>query len=223
MQYNIIGGSFPAALCKMNKGDEILCQNGAMIWMDSGIEMKTEGGGIGKALGKMFTGEAMFSNRYIANNLGEIAFSASFPGEIRAIELTPGHGIIAQKGAYLASDPTVDMSVFFQKKIMGGFFGGEGFIMQKFTGTGTLLIEVNGSSYEYNLLPGEKKIIDTGYLIMMEDTCTMDIEKIKGVKNIVLGGEGLFNTVITGPGKILLQTMPVNKLVETIATLSPSK
>ena len=221
MRYELIGGQFPAALCRLEAGEEVICQNGAMIWMDPGIEMKTEGGGLGKVFGRVLSGESMFVNRYIAKASGEIAFSASFPGNIIPVEVDPSHGIIAQKGAFLASDPTVEMSVYLQKKISGGLFGGEGFIMQSITGTGTVLIETEGSAYYYELGPGQKKVIDTGYLLFMDATCTMSIEKIKGLKNIALGGEGLFNTVVTGPGRVCLQTMPINKFVGAIVSLIP--
>lgn len=221
MKYEIIGGNLPAAICKMEKGDEILCEKGAMSWMDEGIEMETSGGGLGKMFGRAFSGESMFCNRYVAKKQGEIAFGSSFPGEIRAVEITPGHSVIAQKRSFLASDASVELSVFFQQKISGGFFGGEGFIMQKFSGSGTVLLEIDGSAKEYILGPGEKKIIDTGYLVMMEDTCKLEIEKVKGVKNVLFGGEGLFNTVVTGPGKIVLQTMPINKMAEVLYAFLP--
>ena len=222
MRYKIIGGQFPAALCFMNPGEQITCQKGAMIWMDPGIEMQTSGGGLGKMFGRALTGEAMFVNNYIARKPGEIAFSSSLPGEIIPIELNGG-AIIAQKGAFLASDPTVQMEVFLQKKLGAGFFGGEGFLMQKIYGKGTVLIEVDGSSYSYDLAPGQQKIIDTGYLLYMDATCQMSIEGVGGVKNALLGGEGFFNTVVTGPGHIVLQTMPVNKLAGALASLMPSR
>ena len=222
MKYEIIGGNLPVALVQMVKGEAVYCQSGAMSWMDEGIEMQTEGGGFGKVLGRAFSGESLFRNRYVAQRNGEIAFSGSFPGEIRALEVGPGRSIIAQKGSFLACDESVEMSVFFQKKLAGGLFGGEGFIMQKFAGRGTVLIEVAGTAVEYELRAGERKIIDTGYLVMMEDTCSMDIQQIKGVKNIFMGGEGLFNTVVTGPGKVMIQSMPVNKMADMLRPYFPS-
>ena len=219
MQFEIMGGNLPVALCHMDAGDAVYCQSGAMSWMDEGIEMQTEGGGLGKILGRAMTGEALFRNRYVAHKAGEIAFSASFPGEIREFQVSPGRSVIAQKKSFLACDTSVEMSVFFQKKLSGGFFGGEGFIMQKFSGSGRVLIEIGGSAIEYQLGPGERKIIDTGYLVLMEDTCSMDIVQVKGVKNVLMGGEGLFNTVVTGPGKLVIQSMPVSKMAEVIRPL----
>ena len=154
---------------------------------------------------------------------GEIAFASSFPGQILAINLTPGKSIIAQKKAFLACEPGVEMSVFFQKKFGKGLFGGEGFIMQKFTGSGLVFLEVDGAIKEYVLAPGEKKVMDTGHLVMMDDTCKMDIERIAGVKNALFGGEGLFNTVVTGPGRIVIQTMPISKAAGVIAGYIPQQ
>ena len=221
MQYEIIGGNLPAVLCKLSRGEKIICESGGMSWMDGVFKMETTGGGAAKMFGRMFSGESMFTNTYTAQQDGEIAFASSFPGEILAFNLTPGRSIIAQKKAFLASEAGVDMSVFFQKKLGKGFFGGEGFIMEKFTGSGLVFLEVDGSIKEYTLAPGEKKVMDTGHLVMMEDTCQMDIERITGVKNVLFGGEGLFNTVVTGPGKIVIQTMPMSKTAGVIANYLP--
>ena len=221
MKYEVMGGNLPAALVWLEAGQGVYCESGAMSWMDDGIEMKTEGGGFGKVLGRAFSGESLFRNHYVAQRPGEIAFASSFPGEIRGFELTPGQSIIAQKTAYMASDEGVDMSIFFQKKISGGFFGGEGFIMQQFSGQGTVLIEIDGSAREYYLEPGQRKYIDTGYLVMMDSTCRLEVEMVKGVKNMLLGGEGLFNTIITGPGRIIVQTMPISKMAGVIHSVFP--
>ena len=191
--------------------------------MDGVFTMETTGGGIGKMFGRMFSGESMFTNTYTAQQDGEIAFASSFPGQILAINLTPGKSIIAQKKAFLACEPGVEMSVFFQKKFGKGLFGGEGFIMQKFTGSGLVFLEVDGAIKEYVLAPGEKKVMDTGHLVMMDETCKMDIERISGVKNALFGGEGLFNTVVTGPGKIVIQTMPISKAAGVIAGYIPQQ
>lgn len=221
MRYEITGGNLPVALCKLSAGEELFCESGAMSWMDEGIRMETHGGGIGKMFGRAFSGETMFRNRYVAETDGEIAFASSFPGEIRAIELHGGRSVIAQKRCLLAFDGGVETKVYFQKKFSTGFLGGEGFIMQQFYGNGTVLLEIDGSAVEYYLAPGEKKIVDTGHLVMMDDTCTMTVETVKGFKNKLLGGEGFFNTVITGPGRIILQTMPVSRMAERIYVFLP--
>ena len=223
MQYEIIGGNLPAVLCRLTRGEKLICEAGGMSWMDGVFKMETTGGGIGKMFGRMFSGESMFTNTYTAQQDGEIAFASSFPGQILAINLTPGKSIIAQKKAFLACEAGVEMSVFFQKKFGKGLFGGEGFIMQKFTGSGIVFLEVDGAIKEYVLAPGEKKIMDTGHLVMMDDTCKMDIERIAGVKNALFGGEGLFNTVVTGPGRIVIQTMPISKAAGVIAGFIPQQ
>ena len=217
MQYEIIGGNLPAVICKMTAGEKIVCESGGMSWMDDAFKMETTGGGIGKMFGKLFSGESMFTNIYTANRDGEIAFASCFPGEILAVQVSPNRSIIAQKRSFLASEASVEMSVFFQKKLGKGIFGGEGFILEKFTGSGIVFLEVDGSVKEYTLAAGERKILETGHLVMMDETCKLDIEKISGVKNVVFGGEGLFNTVITGPGKIVIQTMPISKTAGVIS------
>ncbi|MBQ9022729.1 MAG: TIGR00266 family protein [Eubacterium sp.] len=211
MNYEVFGGTLPAALVHMKAGESIWCEKGGMSWMDDEIQMETKGGGVGKMLGRAFSGENMFRNRYTAMKDGEICFASSFPGDIRGFEITPGKGIIAQKHSFLCCDEGVEMSVFFQKKLGAGLFGGEGFIMEKFDGNGTVLIEIDGSVKEYYLEAGDCKIVDTGHLVMMDDTCSIEVQMVKGAKNVVFGGEGLFNTIVKGPGRIMLQTMPINR------------
>jgi uncharacterized protein (AIM24 family) len=139
-----------------------------------------------------------------------IAFASSFPGEIRALRITPDRPLILQKRAFLACEPGVELSVHFQKKLGAGFFGGEGFIMQRLSGNGIAFAEIDGCAVEYELAAGQQMIVDTGYLAMMDATCSMSVTTVPGAKNMLFGGEGLFNTVITGPGKIVLQTMPLS-------------
>ena len=222
MNYEIIGGNLPAVICHMKQGQQIICESGGMSWMDDAFKMETTGGGVGKVFGRMFSGETLFRNIYTANRDGDIAFASSFPGEIIAVEVTPGHPVIAQKHAFLACDPTIETSVFFQKKMKTGIFGGEGFIMQKFEGNGVVLLEVDGSTKEYTLSEGQRMYMETGHLVIMDGTCKMDVEMIKGAKNIFLGGEGLFNTVVTGPGRIVLQTMPIEKTAQLLASMMPN-
>lgn len=210
MNYEIKGDSLPVLKCQLNQGEAIQCEAGAMSWMDEGIEMQTQAGGLGKMFGRLVTGESMFLNTYVANRAGEIAFASKFPGSIRAIEITPGNGLIVQKGSYLATMGDVKSEVFIQKRISGGLFGGEGFLMRKFTGTGIVFLEIDGSAHDYELAAGQVKIVDSGNLAAMSENCNMEIRTIKGVKNVLFGGEGLFNTVVTGPGKVVLQSMPIS-------------
>ena len=223
MRYEITGDQLPVVVCHLQPGESMITERGAMSWMSSNMQMKTQAtGGIGKAFGRMFSGESMFQNKYTAQGSeGLIAFASSFPGEIRAIQITPDHPIIAQKTAFLAAEENVELSIFFRKKLGAGLFGGEGFIMQKLSGNGTAFVEIDGSVVEYELLPGQTMLIDTGYLAMMEETVSMDIEMVHGAKNVFLGGEGLFNTKVTGPGRVWIQTMPISKIAGIIGTAIP--
>ena len=224
MKYQIVGEPMPVVICELNGGETMISESGAMSWMSPNMKMETTGGGVGKMFGRMFSGESLFQNRYTAaGGPGLIAFAASFPGSIRALEIDPQRPVVVQKRGFLASETGVELSVFFQKRGMAGFFGGEGFIMQKLSGSGTAFIEIDGSTVEYTLDPGQQMLIDTGYLAMMDATVKMEIQRVKGVKNVLLGGEGLFNTLVTGPGRVVLQTMPISNFASSIASLIPSK
>ena len=223
MQYKIIGEPLPVVICDVQPGETLITERGSMSWMSSNMKMETtSNGGIGKAFGRMFAGEALFQNRYTAQGQpGQIAFASSFPGSIRAFEITPDHPIIVQKSAFLASETGVTLSVFFQKKFGAGLFGGEGFIMQRLDGSGTAFVELDGAVCEYNLAAGESMIVDTGYLAAIDATCSLDIVTVPGVKNMILGGEGIFNTVVRGPGKVLLQTMPISSVAGALRPFFP--
>ncbi|MBO1680629.1 TIGR00266 family protein [Bittarella massiliensis (ex Durand et al. 2017)] len=224
MQYKIVGEPLPVVVCDLQPGETMITERGSMSWMSPNMQMETtSGGGLGKAFGRMFAGEAMFQNRYTAlGGPGMIAFASSFPGSIRAVQITPGNSVIVQKSGFLASESGVELSVHFKKKLGSGFFGGEGFIMQKLSGSGMAFVEVDGYAVEYELGPGQSIVVDTGNLAMMSETCSLDIQSVKGVKNVLFGGEGLFNTVITGPGKVTLQTMPVSGFASALAPFMSS-
>ena len=224
MQYKIEGTPLPVVICQLDRGECMMTEKGSMSWMTPNMRMETtSNGGIGKALGRMLAGESIFQNRYTAEGgEGMIAFASSFPGTILPVEITPDRPVIVQKSAFLAGVESVDISLFLQKKLGAGFFGGEGFIMQKLSGKGIVFVEIDGSTVEYDLAPGQQMIVDTGYLAMMDATCSLDITAVKGAKNMFFGGEGAFNTVITGPGKIVLQTMPVNSVAGALIPFMPS-
>ena len=223
MQYRIEGTPLPVVICNVEPGETLITEKGAMSWMSPNMKMETNAGGFGKALGRMFSGESIFLNRYSAQGgPGEIAFATSFPGSIKAYDIAPGREIVAQKSSFLASEAGVELSVFFQKKIGSGLFGGEGFIMQKLSGHGTAFLEIDGSVVEYELGSGQSIIVDTGYLAAMDATCSIEIVTVPGLKNMVFGGEGVFNTVIHGPGKILLQTMPINSVASALIPYLPT-
>lgn len=223
MEYEIVGQPFPAVVCQLKKGEVMLSDSGAMAWMDPCMEMgTTSNGGIGKAFGRMLSKETVFMNTYTANADGKVAFASSFPGEIRHYMIEPGKEIIVQKSSFLASEPTVERSTFFNKKGMTGIFGGEGFVMSKLSGEGSVFIEIDGSTVEYELAAGQQIIVDTGYVAIMDATCTMTTESVKGIKNKMLGGEGFFNTVVTGPGKVVIQTMPISAIAGSLTAFLPT-
>lgn len=223
MEYEIIGTPLPAVVCYLKKGDVMLSDSGAMAWMDPCMEMgTTSNGGLSKAFGRVFSGETMFLNTYTAKADGKIAFASSFPGEIRKYDIEPGKEIVVQKSSFLASEPTVERTIFFNKKAMTGIFGGEGFIMNKLSGNGTVFVEIDGATVEYDLAPGQQIIVDTGYVAVMDATCTMTTQTVPGLKNKVFGGEGFFNTVITGPGHVVLQTMPITSVASSLVRYIPT-
>jgi uncharacterized protein (TIGR00266 family) len=218
MKYSIEGNPFPVVICNLENGEKMISEGGGMSWMTPNMKMETSSnGGAGKAIGRLFAGESLFQNIYTAEGgPGQIAFAAHLPGTIKAIQITPDKPMIAQKSAFLACEKSVNLSVHFQKKLGAGFFGGEGFIMQKLTGNGIAFVEVDGHAMEYELAAGQQMVLSTGFLALMEATCTMDIVTVKGAKNMLLGGEGFFNTVVTGPGKIVVQTMPAANLRDAL-------
>ncbi len=222
MQFEIKGAPFPVAVLNVAEGEAIKCQAGAMCWMSPNMQMETSGGGIGKMFGKALTGEALYENKYTAQGgPGMIAVGSGVPGNILALNLTGGQTIIAQKRSFLASEMGVNVEV--QKQLnAAGLFGGTGFVMQKFSGQGMVFIEVDGSIVEYNLQPGQPLKIDTGCLAAMDGTVQMNVERVQGFKNVVAGGEGLFNTTLVGPGRVWLQTMSIPSLAGALAPYLPS-
>lgn len=219
MEYEIKGGSFPIVECRLNAGECMHSEGGAMAWMSPNMEMSTTGAG---GLGRLFSGENIFQNIYTAKNSpGFITFASKFPGKIKELNISEGEWIV-QKSAFLASEASVELSVHFKKKFAAGLFGGEGFIMQKLSGSGMAFIEIDGEICEYNLQAGQSIVVDTGNVAGYEPSVTMDIQSVPGVKNKLLGGEGLFNTVLTGPGRIILQTMPISTVADAIRTFIPT-
>ena len=222
MKYEIKGGNFPVVTCTLSSGEQMITEKGSMVWMSSNIEMETQGGGLGKMFSKAFSGESMFQNIYTARGEGMITFGSSFPGQIIPLQVSPGREMILQKSAFLASETGVTLSIFFNKKLGAGLFGGEGFIMQKISGQGIAFVEIDGELVEYDLKPGEVLVVDTGNVAGFESTVSMDIRQVPGLKNKLLGGEGLFNTHLTGPGKVWLQTMPIVNVAMALKGFFPA-
>ena len=196
MKYEIKGGAFPVVVCELKDGERMITEKGSMVWM--------------------------FQNIYTARGAGMITFGSSFPGKILPLQIAPGREMIVQKNAFLASEAGVELSIHFNKKLGAGFFGGEGFIMQRLSGSGMAFIEIDGELVEYDLAPGQKMIIDTGNVAGFEPTVDIQIQQVPGLKSKLLGGEGLFNTTLTGPGKIWLQTMPISNVAMAIRPFIPT-
>ena len=223
MQYQIQGDTLPIVICQLDNGEKMITEKGSMAWMSPNMQMETNtGGGIGKLFGRAITGESLFRCTYTARGNGMISFAATKPGQILPVQITPQRPIVAQKSAFLAMESGVDMDIFLQKKLGAGFFGGEGFIMQKLSGRGLVFVEIDGDIVERTLAPGEQLIVDTGNVAAFECGVNMEIRQVAGLKNKLLGGEGFFNTLLTGPGKVWLQTMPISSVAVAIHGFMPS-
>ena len=224
MQYEIQGDTLPVVICSLEQGEAMITERGSMAWMSPNMKMDTtSGGGLGKAFGRMLSGDSIFQNTYTAQNgPGLISFASSFPGSIQAFTVARGQEYILQKKAFLAAETGVELSVHFQKKAGAGLFGGEGFILQRVAGQGVVFAEFDGHVVEYELAAGQQMVIDSGYLAAMSASCQIDIQAVPGLKNMMLGGEGLFNTVLTGPGHIWLQTMPISSVTGALRPYFPS-
>lgn len=222
MRYEIKGGSFPVVECQLESGEQMITERGSMVWMSPNMQMETSGGGLGRMFSKVLSGESMFQNIYTAKGNGLIAFGSSFPGQIKPVNISRGQEMIVQKSAFLAAQAGVDLSIHFSKKLGAGLFGGEGFIMQRLSGSGIAFVEIDGELVEYELQAGQQIVVDTGNVAGFTPGVQMDIRQVPGMKNMLLGGEGLFNTVLTGPGKVWLQTMPISNVAMSIRPYIPT-
>ncbi len=222
MRYEITGGSFPVVVCHLENGEKMITESGSMVWMTPNMQMETSGGGLGKMFSRAFSGENLFQNIYTARGSGMITFGSSFPGRIVPLEIGPGREMILQKKAFLAAEAGVSLSIHFNKKLSSGLFGGEGFIMQRLSGQGVAFAEIDGELVEYQLEAGQQLVVDTGNVAGFEPTVSMNIQQVPGLKNMVFGGEGVFNTLLTGPGKVWLQTMPISSVAMAIRPFIPT-
>ena len=222
MKYEIKGGEFPVVICSLSDGEAMITERGSMVWQTPNIKMETRGGGVGKMFARAFSGDSMFQNIYTAQGDGVIAFGTSFPGRILPMRISPDNELVMQKRSFLASTSGVRLEVVFNKKLGAGLFGGEGFIMQRLSGEGLAFDEIDGDVFEMELAPGEQLIADTGNVAGFEASVQMDIRQVPGLKNKLLGGEGLFNTLLTGPGKVWLQTMPIAGVAAALMPYFPS-
>ena len=226
MRYQVIGDTMPAVEMTFDQaGESMYTQSGGVAWMSEGVSMDSNmRGGLGKSLGRMFSGESIFMATYRAERPGaSIAFASTVAGEVLPVDIGACGGLIAQKGAFLCAQTSVELSVAFTKKLSAGLFGGEGFILQDIHGTGMVFLEIDGNKVEKVLAPGEVLKVDTGNVVAFEKTVNYEIETVKGLKNIFFGGEGLFLTKLTGPGRVILQTQNFNEFAVRIISMIPSK
>ena len=223
MQYRIIGQTVPAVEVMLNVGEAMYTQSGGMIWQTPGIEMKTNTrGGLGKGLGRLFAGESLFMTTYSATQPNaRITFGSTVPGSVLPVQIS-SVPLIVQKGAFLCAENSVEAAITFTKKLSVGLFGGEGFILQRLTGSGMAFLEIDGDMVEYTLAPGETLLVDTGNVVAFDESVGYEIQTVKGVANVLFGGEGLFLTKLVGPGKIVLQTQNFNDFAGKIIARIPS-
>lgn len=224
MKYEITGGSFPAANVVLNAGETVVTQSGAMAWCDSNVTMSTNAeGGILKSIGRMFSGASLMFVKHTAQEDGaKITFSSSFPGTIKEFKIDADHEYFAQKQAFLVADEGVEIDASVNKNFWAGLLGGEGFILQKFSGNGSLLAEIDGSVVEMDLAEGQQIKVETGHVALFESTVSYDVESVSGFKNIFFGGQGLFLTTLTGPGKVYLQTLTARDMAQKLIPYMPS-
>lgn len=209
MEHKIVGQTVPVVEMTLNAGETVYTQTGGMAYQTEGIEMSTNArGGLMKSLGRMFTGESIFMANYTAKKDGAmVAFASTVPGNIMPVDLSKmPQGLIMQKGAFLCAEDSVEIKMKFNKKLGTGLFGGEGFILQQAEGNGKLFLEVDGDPIQKDLAAGEVLKVDTGNVVAFQPSVSYEIEVVKGLGNIFLGGEGLFLTRLVGPGRVILQS-----------------
>ncbi len=224
MKYEIWGGELPAVTFTLDRGESVYTQSGGLSWMSDGIKMETNArGGFGRSIGRLFMGESIFMVNYTAERSDtSITFSASLPGTLKVFRMVPGQELIAQKQSFLCATQGIELSVKWSQKARAGLFGGEGFILESVKGDGLAFFELDGSLREYELAPGEVMKVDTGNVALFEASVSYDIETVKGAKNVFFGGEGLFLTVLKGPGRVWLQTMTVSEMARRLTPYIPT-
>ncbi|MBC9784837.1 TIGR00266 family protein [Heliobacterium chlorum] len=218
MRYQVLGTTMQALNIDLEPGEQIYTESGAMTWMSSNVKMDTNfKGGFFKSISRALTGESLtFTFFQAVGGPANIGFTPTVPGKVIPVKLERGYELICQKEAFLCAQESVDLSIFFQRKLGAGFFGGEGFIMEKLSGEGMAFVEIDGEVVEKNLGPGERILVDTSHVAMLESSVKMDIQMVKGFKNVIFGGEGLFLTTLTGPGRVWIQTLTLANLAGKI-------
>ena len=223
MRYDLSGTTMQTVSIDLNPGEHLYSQTATMAWMSDGIRMDTHtGGGLFAGLRRAVSGGGLFITEFIADTSGHVAFAPRFPGQIVPVKLGLGQSLICRKETFLCAEMSVTLDIAFQQRLGAGFFAGEGFVMQRVTGPGTVFLDLSGEVVEKTLLPGERLHVHAGHIGMQEPTIDIDIKMMRGFRNILFGGEGLFLATLTGPGKIWLQSMPIINLAEEIARYLPS-
>lgn len=224
LEYQIIGTTLQAVVLQLQPGQQVFSERGGMSWMSANIQMQTNmEGGIFGAAKRMFSGESIFMVTFTPQgSSGLVGFSAELPGKVVPVNLAAGQELICQKDSFMCAERSVNLAIHFRRKLGAGFFGGEGFIMQKITGPGLAFFELDGEVVEYTLQPGQMLKVDTGHVAMLEPTVGFDVEMVRGFKNILFGGEGLFLATLRGPGRVWLQTMPAMNLAKKLAQYMPA-
>jgi uncharacterized protein (TIGR00266 family) len=223
MRYEISGTVMQTVSIDLDRGEKLFSQTHAMAWMTDGIRMDTHtGGGLFAGIARALSGGSLFITEFSAEAAAHIAFAPRFPGQIIAVKLLPGQSLICRKETFLCAEMSVQLEIAFQRRLGAGFFAGEGFILQKVTGPGTVFLDLSGEVVEKTLLPGERLLVHAGHIGMQEPTVSTDIQMLRGFRNMLFGGEGLFLATLTGPGKIWLQSMPILNLAEEVARYLPS-
>ncbi len=225
MKYEIFGTTMPTVDVHLSQGEAVYTESGGMAWMKGKVKMETNTkGGLMAGLGRALAGESLFMTTYTCLD-GEaiVTFAPEAPGHILAQHLAAGESLICQKDAFMCAENSVKLEMHFRKKLGAGFFGGEGFILQKVTGPGVVFLEIPGEVREYTLAAGEVMKVDPGHIAAFEPTVSYDIARVKGLKNVFFSGEGLFLATLKGPGKIYLQSMPLSNLAAKLARYMPVK
>jgi uncharacterized protein (TIGR00266 family) len=225
VKYEVLGTTMQALVVQLGQGEQVYTESGAMAWMSESVEMESGfRGGLAGAVGRWFSGESVTMTTFRAGRkAGEVAFVPAVPGKVIPVQMRPGKGLICQAGSFLCAEPRVELKVHFKRKLWAGLFGGEGFILERISGEGMAFFEVDGEVVEKDLAPGELIKVDTGHIAMFEEGVEFDITPVKGIKNWLFGGEGLFLATLRGPGKVWLQTMPFMNLVAQIASVLPAR
>jgi len=225
MQYDVRGTVMQTVDIWLEAGESVYTESGGMAWMSANMDMETSAkGGLLKSLGRMLSKESFFMTTYrCSEGRGLVTFASEFPGKIMPFQLAEGQSVICQRDAFMCAESSVDLSMHFRKRLGAGFFGGEGFILQKLSGPGTAFVEIAGELTEYELKEGQTLKVDQGHVGAMEPTVEFDITRVKGLRNVLFSGEGLFLATVRGPGKVWLQSMPLCNLANKIMSVMPRK